>query len=426
MSIDLREKSPDSLLQAIMTNRRYSTEANQIADKVSSLTRARHAKWLVNRQLVLDQENVDTALSEQARYCDSVILHEKERVTQNQRLLLACESARVKDQRLQVEQRQRVHAAVVQDVVTRTETMMQEQLLSMSPVSLFGRFPDFSHLMETAYSPSLSVSKLAVLTTNDSALKMEVLSLMSNARFLARLHRQPKRVTEASVAIGTLGVENCVRLFPILMAKSLVKWHEPSIKLVVPKMWQYLMVTGNATYQRLRVAGGRAPEQGLLLGVLHCLGMFAVINQYPRFFEDALIERMQVYREQQERDKYYACAEVVQDMSALPKLVTSLAPRVTQHLIDAMTWSPGSLPLRLALEEEINQVPVLERSLLGVALAQGSAFAIFDTLERSQVFIEKHKPFWFANVQLSAKGLDTLCQSDLGRLHLSDSGSNKE
>ncbi len=75
-----------------------------------------------------------------------------------------------------------------------------------------------------------------MLTTNDSALKMEVLSLMSNARFLARLHRQPKRVTEASVAIGTLGVENCVRLLPILMAKSLVKWHEPSIKLVVPKM----------------------------------------------------------------------------------------------------------------------------------------------------------------------------------------------
>ncbi|WP_245609255.1 HDOD domain-containing protein [Vibrio pacinii] len=413
--------SQNNMRKAIITQRRYSEEANAIADKVSAVTRARHAKWLVSRQFVLDQDNVDSSLSDQARYCDSVIGSERERITRNQRLLLECESARVKDKRQKQAQRQRVHAAVVQEVLAFTKASMEKQLLTMTPTQLFGRFPDFSYFADIAYSPSLGISKLSVLTTNDAMLKSEILSLVGNAQFLARLHREPKRVSDPNVAIGTLGIDNCVRLFPILMSKALVKWQEPAIKNIVPKLWQYMMVTANATCQRLEVAGWRYPHQGLLLGALHALGMFVVVNQYPRFFEEALINKMQAYRGQQRRDEYYACAEVSLDMSLLPELLMSLSKPLTQNIVEALSWSASSQPLRLALEEDINQVPVLERSLFGVALAQGSAFSTYDALERSQVFVDKHKPFWFANVQLAAKDLGVLSQSKMGRLQLSSS-----
>ncbi|PFG58046.1 hypothetical protein ATG66_0566 [Vibrio sp. ES.051] len=336
-------------------------------------------------------DNVDSSLNEQARYCDCVIVSEGEHITRNQRLLLECESVRVKDKRQKQAQRQRIHAAVVREVLALTRTSMEEQLITMTPVQLFGRFPDFSYFADTAYSSSLGISKLSVLTTNDAMLKSEVLSIVGNAQFLERLHREPKRVcvSDPNVAIGTLGIDNCERLFSILISKALVKWQEPAIKNIVPKLWQYMMViananaNANATCQRLDVAGWRYPQQGLLLEGLHALGMFAVVNQYPRFFEEALINKMQAYREQQRRDEYYACAEVSLDMSLLPELLMSLSKPLTQNIIEALSWSASSQPLRLALEEDINQVPVLERSLFGVALAQGSAFSTYDALERS-------------------------------------------
>nr|OEE22033.1 hypothetical protein OAM_21855 [Vibrio cyclitrophicus ZF14] len=408
------------LRKTIITNRRYSEEANAISGKVATVTRVRHARWLVNRKFVLDQDSVDKVLSEQARYCDSVIISEKERVIRHQRLLLECEIARVKDKMQKKAKRQRVHSSVVQQVLALTETMMQEELLAMSPLQLFGRFPDFSYFADIAYSPSLNISKLAELTNNDPNLKTEVLSLLGDTRFLDRLHRQPKRIKDSDVALGALGIENCVRLLPILMSKPLLKWRDPAIKNIVPKIWQYMMVTANATCQRLEAAGWRYPQQGLLLGVLHSLGMFAVVNQYPRFFHEALISKMQECREQQKRDEYYACAEVSLDMSVLPKLLVSLSNTLTQHILSTLSWSPNSLPLRYALEEDINNVPVLERGLLGVALAQGVAFSTYDSLKRSHVFVEKHKPFWFANVQMSAKSLDDLCQSNMGRLQLTN------
>lgn len=404
--------------EAIMTNRHYSEGANKLAAKVSQATKVRHAKWLVSRQFVLDQSNVDVSLSEHARYCNSVINDERERVTRNQRLLLECESARVKDKRRQQEVRQRIHADVVNDILSMTETTMREQLLSMSPVQLFGRFPDFEHFATTAYSPSLSVSKLSVLTTNDAALRSEVLSLMENAKFLERIRRRPMILHEPKVAIGALGLENCIRLFPILMSKSLLKWQDPKTKNIVPKIWQHMMVTANATYQRLRAAGWCTPEQGFILGVLMSLGSFAIVNQYPRFFEEALIAKMQQYRESNERDKYYACTDITFDLSRLPSLLVTLSNRLTKHILETLSWSLSTQPLKVALEEELNQVPVLARSLCGVALAQGNAFALYDALESSRVFIEKHKPFWFANVQLSVKDLSVLSDAHLGRLEL--------
>jgi len=404
--------------EKILVNRRYSEEANRIVAKVAQATRMRHTKWLVNRQFILDQSNIDASLSEQARYGDSVIGGECERVTRNQRLLLECEHARVKDELRQQVARQRIHSDVVSDILSMTEDMMKEQLLVMSPLQLFGRFPDFAYFTSTAYSPSLSVSKLSGLTTNDASLNSELLSLMENAKFLDRINRRPMTLQDAKVAIGALGLDNCVRLFPILMCKPLLKWQEPATKNIMPKLWQNMMVTANATCQRLRTAGWHTPEQGLLLGVLLSLGVFAVVNQYPRLFEEALISKMQQYRESNQRDKYYACADVTFDLSRLPRLLATLSRPVTKHVLEALSWTPATLPLKIALEEELNHVPVLDRSLCGVAIAQGDAFSIYDALESSCVFIDKHKPFWFANVQLSAKDLSALNHADLGRLEL--------
>ena len=84
-----------------------------------------------------------------------------------------------------------------------------------------------------------------------------------------------------------------------------------------------------------------------------------------------------------------------------------------------MEWSPTNVHLKNALIEDLEDTPMLERSPYGVALAQAQAYSIYDALERSNVFVEKHKPFWFANVQMPPDALKAIRSSHPGRIELS-------
>jgi len=403
---------------SLTTNKNYNKEAQALAQKISLLTRERHAKWLVSLKYLLDQTDVDGVLSRQSEFCDSVILHEKERITDNQRLLLECETSRVQERRKAIEERQKIHSFVVNDIAAHAQNKILEKL-STSPVDkLFNRFPDFNHFLSIAYSPSLNFSKLSVLTTNDSQLKSEVVGLANNPKFCARIGKSVRSVQDPKVAIGTLGIENSSLLFPILMARRLLRWQDKPTKSIAPKLWQHLILTANVTRLRMEQGASKKPEQGVLLGVLRTISHFAVVNHFTQMYEDALVEKMRFYRENHMRDEYYACADVTPNLSIIPKLIVKLEKILTHKIIDSLEWTPQTAHLKVALQEDLAETPILERSEAGIALGQAQAYAIFDGLERSDVFVEKHKPYWFANVQMSGESIQSIRAKQPGKVEL--------
>ncbi|OAJ92283.1 HDOD domain-containing protein [Vibrio bivalvicida] len=403
----------------LTTNKKYNEEANALAQKITRMTTERHAKWLVSLKYILDQSDVDSALSRQSEFCDSVIKKEEERITDNQRILLKCESERVEERRLAVEERQKVVVSVVSDIAEHAQSYMCQKLEEMSVLQLFGRFPDFSYFSSIAYSPSLTFSRLSVLTTNDNQLKSNILELVNNPKFCQRIGKSPRSIQDPKVAIGTIGIDNCCLLLPILMAKPLLKWHDPVTKSIAPKLWQHMVLTANVTRIRLEQTGSKFPQQGILLGVLRTISRFAIVNHFSLLFEDAQVAKLQWYRENNLREEYYACGEVAPDLSILPHVIHNLELELTRKVVDAIEWTPFTIPMRNALEEDLNGVPVLERSDAGAALAQAQAYAMYDTLDRSNAFIEKHKPFWFANVQMPPDALQVIRELNPGRVGLS-------
>jgi hypothetical protein len=123
------------------------------------------------------------------------------------------------------------------------------------------------------------------------------------------------------------------------------------------------------------------------------------------------------------REEYYACAEVVPSLSVLPRVLLKLDSVLTQKLVDDIEWTPLNVHLKTALEEDINNVPILERTEAGQALAQGLAYSMFDTLDRSDAFVAKHKPFWFAHVQMPPEALLELRASTPGQVGLKNTGT---
>ncbi len=245
-----------------------------------------------------------------------------------------------------------------------------------------------------------------------------MIDLCRNPKFCERMGKSGRSFSDTKMAIGLLGIENCRLLLPILMVKPLLKWDDPSTKLIAPKLWQNMILTANVTRLRLLEAGIKSPEQEIALGILRTMSQFSIVNNFPLIFEDALVERMQFYREENRREEYYACAEIKPTMGVLPEALMRLEKALTRKIVEHIEWCPNNIHLKHALLEDLDDTPVTDRSPYGVALPQGQAYSIYDALERSHVFVEKHKPFWFANVQMPPDALKTIRDCHPGRIEL--------
>ncbi|MGR5131803.1 HDOD domain-containing protein [Vibrio alfacsensis] len=402
----------------LLTKKNYTQEAIDIAKQVSNEVEIRHAKWLASMSHSVDQSQVDQILSLQGRYCEDVIFNEDERITRHQRILLMCEQERVKEKRQKAAYTQITQQNVIGDITKVAENMLITKLQSQ-PIDLLCRaIPEFNQFASFAYSPSLSFTKLSLLATNSHQLKSTIIDFIANSRLGDRMSRHSKSGSDVKVAIGQIGIENCRMLFPVLMARSMLKWTDKNTQLLVPKFWQQLVVTANVTRMRLEDARVNNPDAGVLIGVLRSLGSFVIINHFTPIFEDALIEVMLSYRNSNRREEYYACADIKAHTACLPKVLHKLEAKVTLDLLESFDWPANSSYIKTALLEDLDQIPVAQRSDYGAALAQARAYAIYDGLARSELFYERHKPFWFANVQISGEALKAIRANAPGKMTL--------
>lgn len=388
-----------------------------IAAKVSKEVELRHAKWLASMNHQVDQLQVDKLLSLQGRYCDDVIFSEEDRVTRNQRILLICEQERVKEKRQVVEDRQKTLQTVINDVSKVAERMLVKKLEALPIDKLSSNLPAFEQFASFAYAPSLSFQKLTDLANNSHQLSSTIADLIENSRLRER-SSAAKNNSDVRIAIGRIGVENCRKLFPVLMARPMMRWSDNNTKVLTPKFWQQLVLTANITKVRLNETDVPDPDCGVLIGTLRSLGNIVLINHFTDTFEDALIEVMLNYRKTNRKDEYYACADVRPNSAFLPKVIVDMEALVTKRLVESFNWPKNVEHIKVAILEDVENKPVLERSVYGAALAQARAYAIYDNLSRSEVFVEKHKPFWFANVQISGEALSSIRMSAPGKMTL--------
>jgi hypothetical protein len=403
----------------LFSGKRYNSQAEEVARKISQQTVERHAKWLVSQNYLLDQSDVDSVLSRQGEFCEPVIFEEKERITENQRVLLEIEKAKVVERQDQIEEKQKVLHKVVTHVAKETENLMLARMLKVEVNKLLWGFPDYSYFSSFAYSASLNFTKLGAMTTLSHSLRSNVLELVSNAKFCELMGKKAKHTTDPKVAIGFMGIENCRRLFPVLMTKPLLRWGDENTKVIAPKIWQHSIVTANVTRMRLEEAGYKEPDEGVLIGIVRTLSYYAVCNYFSQVFEDALLQVMAEYRENEQMNEYFACGEVKPTLSVLPRVFAKVDRALTKRIVEHIEWDPKVVHLKNALLEDIAETPILERSLHGVALGQAKAFSIYETMNKTNAFVDKHAPYWFAHVQLDGVALRRIQDKGPGRMTLS-------
>lgn len=389
----------------------------EISRKVSINVEARFNRWLISPEYKLEQSTVDTLLSLENKYCDSVIFDESDRISRNQRILLRCEQDRVNAHREKVVAKQQTLRYVVEDVSNAATALMLEKLQGTLISTLFSELPDYNQFASVAYTPSLNFSKIHQVLDTSKLLSSNLIEFVSNPEFSEKYGRKSKVILDPKVAAQQIGIDNCRLLFPLLMSQKLIKWNDANIKHITPKVWQHLVVTSNATRIRLQDTSIKDPNVGILLGVLRVLPLFLICNHFSSIFEDALVKTMLGYREASDKhDEYYACTEILPNTQFLETMVDQLDLKLLKNFVEFIDWSPGNQFIKEALLEEVNDIPVLERTVYGAALAQGRKFSIFEALDNSELFNVKHRPYWFSTVQMSITTIEQMQSRVPGKL----------
>lgn len=128
----------------LLAHKNYTPEVIEISRKVSINVEARFNRWLISPEYKLEQSTVDTLLSLENRYCDSVIFDESDRISRNQRILLRCEQDRVSAHREKVVAKQQTLRYVVEDVSNAATALMLEKLQGTLISTLFSELPDYN------------------------------------------------------------------------------------------------------------------------------------------------------------------------------------------------------------------------------------------------------------------------------------------
>ncbi|MEZ9352625.1 hypothetical protein AB4182_13785 [Vibrio splendidus] len=401
----------------LLAHKNYTPEVIEISRKVSINVVARFNRWLISPEYKLEQSTVDTLLSLENRYCDSVIFDESDRISRNQRILLRCEQDRVNAHREKVVAKQQTLRYVVEDVSNAATALMLEKLQGTLISTLFSELPDYNQFASVAYTPSLNFSKIHQVLDTSKLLSSNLIEFVSNPEFSEKYGRKSKVILDPKVAAQQIGIDNCRLLFPLLMSQKLIKWNDANIKHITPKVWQHLVVTSNATRIRLQDTSIKDPNVGILLGVLRVLPLFLICNHFSSIFEDALVKTMLGYREASDKhDEYYACTEILPNTQFLETMVDQLDLKLLKNFVEFIDWSPGNQFIKEALLEEVNDIPVLERTVYGAALAQGRKFSIFEALDNSELFNVKHRPYWFSTVQMSITTIEQMQSRVPGKL----------
>lgn len=407
------------MAESVFSDKRYTKEAQAAASEISQQVQSRHAKWMVSLKYLVNQDDVDHILSRETEFCDTIILYEKERITHNQRLLLNCETDKVLERRAEGIIKQQRHQRIAEVVQKTAQNIMESRFERMDITRLLNIHAGFGDFASFAYSPTLNFQKLGSLAILYHSLGSNILELVNNSQFCKQVGKAPRKISDPKTAIGFIGINNCRMLYPVLMAKPLLKWADSNTKLIAPKMWQHAITMANVTRMRLEDANYKEPDEGVLLGILRGISQFVICNHFTNCFDEALDRVMTTFREKEQREDYFACADITYSMEFLPTVLEKWEKKLTQRIVEYIDWGPRTLHLKNALLEDINDVPVYDRSLHGAALGQARVFTIYDMMKKSNAFLNDQAPYWFAHMQMDGKILKSISARDPGKFILS-------
>ena len=263
---------------------------------------------------------------------------------------------------------------------------------------------------------SASVGRIDPLISDLNWLGEDILKLINLPQY--RQEKDPRkavRVDNVSLAIRYIGLDNLKLIVPTFSLKHWTPHSTEPFKMLKRKLWETGMSTGVAS-RKLAEMNGAEPFQAFLLGMFHSVGNMALIRLYLRLFDAIWEQNAREARENGEKDKHSALAELKPDPLFLRNLLVEKGPMLSFQLIDFMALK--YVPISAAMQDIAKNKAFDECLPLAQLVLKGRAYSCYKFLQKHGLVEPDEAKALFNYHRFTANELKSLASISLQNLQL--------
>ncbi|MBW3694653.1 hypothetical protein EK599_03045 [Vibrio sp. T187] len=397
----MRQGYPLSI-NKLASSQRYTAEAMCAAQDVVNINTKIYTRWLVSeRYLVAPNEPSSSHLP---GYGENAILDEKDRVNAHQRILLGCEKSKVIDRVESLKKEQVQLEDIKEEIQAEIIKALIKDIRSNQAVGSICDTDKLSELMELLTHPHVDSEAMVSFAIRNHSIDFGLKKYMKryfDSRAIEGGHPSSR------TAIGHLGIERCRDIFPTILIRSRFDKGSELHKFVYRKLWHQVELMSNSISSRLECAEVDDKVVSSLFAILYTLPSFVIVEKYSQFYDEVYAKKLYEYRSLKDATKYNMCLTLKPTLCPA-SVIYKFEKVVRKQLLSSLKFGSHLEPMKVAFLEDLKNQPIIDRSLFGMALAQGKAYTMWRVLEGYKLTKKNHKPLWFGFFQMDKTALSSI------------------
>ncbi|MEG3765016.1 HDOD domain-containing protein [Alteromonas sp. 14N.309.X.WAT.G.H12] len=367
--------------------------------------------WLLTSKLAQTEDLYDGLLSDYDY--ESEIAFDKFTRKPTQRLLLDVE----KDseiRRAEIRQREQELRGIGQQLLSekmRAHITQQTSNFSYVKNNLLAISPEYLDAIQELSNSFGSIRRLSSILSTTDELSDNLLRLVNSPEFCMTTKRPPKKIMDLTAACGLIGMDGLRFLVPGIFLKNRLKSECEHFPLLSQKIWSYYVTSSNAARHRLvpHNCNTRDELTAMVTGAIVCMGMVALHKQFNLSFEFSKRALLEELRAKRKNILYHAVLDVTPSPMVLRELLESSSMRIVNNVATQCDWGHKG-KVRQAVVEHANDKKSQERSIHGLAVGQGSTYAMWFLLSNANLLKSSPK---LEKLAMSHVRLPMSCVEDL-------------
>ncbi|MBQ4800335.1 HDOD domain-containing protein [Pseudoalteromonas sp. MMG006] len=297
------------------------------------------------------------------------------------------------------------------------ETVILKKLEDMDAVihSTIGIEDGIASILDILAVKSASVGRLEPLVNDLSWLGRELITLVNLPYYRnQRCKNTSVKVDSPSLALRYIGLDNLQLVIPTFAVRHWMPHSTEPFPLLKRRLRDSAMANAIAA-QKIAELNKVNPIHAFTLGMLLDVGRIALVRLYLKTFEQVWQRKVQLARQEQQKDLHTALLELKPDPLFLTTLLSNKSIAVSAKVIEQMAFK--YLPFKGVMQQLVHGVDKNDEMLpLTDIMLKARCYSHYLNLKEHQLIEPDEIQAWFSHFKFTKTELKTLQTSNFTNL----------
>ncbi|MEL0646409.1 HDOD domain-containing protein [Pseudoalteromonas agarivorans] len=297
------------------------------------------------------------------------------------------------------------------------ETVIFKKLEDMDAVihSTIGIEDGIANILDILAVKSASVGRLEPLVNDLSWLGRELITLVNLPYYRNQRSKNTSvKVDSPSLALRYIGLDNLQLVIPTFAVRHWMPHSTEPFPLLKRRLRDSAMANAIAA-QKIAELNKVNPIHAFTLGMLLDVGRIALVRLYLKTFEQVWQRKVQLARQEQQKDLHTALLELKPDPLFLTTLLSNKSIAVSAKVIEQMAFK--YLPFKGVMQQLVHGVDKNDEMLpLTDIMLKARCYSHYLNLKEHQLIEPDEIQAWFSHFKFTKTELKTLQTSNFTNL----------